>query len=103
MANWVRFADTKATILTAGLGVVLTMLMTNAKTVATAIKHGCVDAYVVGSLAGLTVLAVGYTLFWLVRAIGPQRKVNYKALNRFAWPSLISATTDELTAHVAKS
>jgi hypothetical protein len=103
MANWVRFADTKATILTAGLGVVLTMLMTNAKTVATAIKHGCVDAYVVGSLAGLTVLAVGYTLFWLVRAIGPMRKVNYKALNRFAWPSLISATTDGLTAHVANT
>lgn len=99
MANWVRFADTKATILTAGLGVILTMLMTNAETVAAAIKNGCVDAIVVGSLAGLTVIAVVYTLFWLVRAIGPQRRVNYKALNRFAWPSLLNATTDELTAH----
>lgn len=35
MANWVRFADTKATILTAGLGVALTMLMTNAGTITT--------------------------------------------------------------------
>jgi hypothetical protein len=103
MANWVRFADTKATILTAGLGVVLTMLITNAKTVAAAIKHGCVGAYVVGSLTGLTIIAVAYTLFWLVQAIGPQRTVNYKALNRFAWPSLIIATTDELTAHVANA
>lgn len=103
MANWVRFADTKATILTAGLGVILTMLITNAKTVATAIKHGCADAYVVGSLAVLTIMAVIYTLFWLVRAIGPQRKVNYKSINRFAWPSLIKATTDELTAHTASA
>ena len=50
MANWVRFADTKATILAAGFGVVLTMLMTNAKTVATTIKQGYPDAYIVGIL-----------------------------------------------------
>ncbi len=99
MANWVRFADTKATILTAGLGVVLTMLMTNADTVTDAIKQGHPDAYVVGTLAGLALLAVGYTLFWLVRAIGPQNNVPYNTLNRFAWPTLIKATTVQLTDH----
>lgn len=99
IANWVRFADTKATILTAGLGVVLTMLMTNAKTVASAMRHGCTDAHIVGSLAGLTITAVIYTLYWLVRAIGPQRRVTYRSLNRFAWPSLLNTTTEELTTH----
>lgn len=102
MANWVRFADTKATILTAGLGVVLTMLMTNADTVTDAIKQGCPSAYVVGTLAGFALIAFGYTLFWLVRAIGPQSNVAYNTLNRFAWPTLTKATTDQLTDHTDK-
>lgn len=102
MANWVRFADTKATILTAGLGVVLTMLMTNAKTVATAIKQGCPDAYIVGTLVGLALIAFFYTLFWLVRAIGPQSNVRYNTLNRFAWPTLLATTTDQLIHHSSK-
>ena len=102
VANWVRFADTKATILTAGLGVVLTMLMANAGTVATAIKHGCPAAYIVGALAGLALIAFCYALFWLVRAIGPQNNVAYKTLNRFAWPTLFSATTDQLNDHGRK-
>ena len=38
VAHWVRFADTKATILTAGLGVVMTMLMTNSGKVVAALK-----------------------------------------------------------------
>lgn len=101
MANWVRFADTKATILTAGLGVVLTMLMTNAKTVIGAMTHGRSAGCIVGMLAIGVVLAFVWTLFWLVRAIGPQRKVQYAALNRFAWPSLLRATTQELTDHAA--
>lgn len=102
VANWVRFADTKATILTAGLGVVLTMLMTNAKTVATAIKQGFPDAYIVGTLAGLALIGFCYTLYWLVRAIGPQSNVAYDTLNRFAWPTLVKATTDQLKDHSRK-
>lgn len=102
MANWVRFADTKATILTAGLGVVLTMLMTNADTITSAVKEGCPAAYVVGILSALALIAFGYTLFWLVRAIGPQSNVAYKTLNRFAWPTLTKATTDQLTNHAHK-
>jgi len=102
MANWVRFADTKATILTAGLGVVLTMLMTNAGTVADAIKQGGPVASVVCTLAGLALIASSYTLFWLVRAIGPQSNVTYNTLNRFAWPTLTQATTERLTNHARK-
>ena len=102
MANWVRFADTKATILTAGLGVVLTMLMTNADTITSAIKTGCPAAYVVGTLSVLLLIAFGYTLFWLIRAIGPQSNVAYSTLNRFAWPTLTKATIDQLADHVQK-
>lgn len=102
MAHWVRFADTKATILTAGLGVVLTMLMTNADTIAEAIRMGCPSAYIVGTLSGLALISFGYTLFWLVRAIAPRRKVAYDTLNRFAWPTLNKATTEQLTEHVRK-
>jgi hypothetical protein len=102
MANWVRFADTKATILTAGLGVIVTMLMTNADTITKAMKEGCPAAYVVGSLSGLALSAVGYTLFWLVRAIGPQSRVAYNTVNRFAWPTLTKATADQLIDHAHK-
>lgn len=99
MANWVRFADTKATILTAGLGVVLTMLMTNADTITSAVKEGCPAAFVVGTLTALTLITVGYTVFWLVRAIGPQTSVAYNTLNRFAWPTLTRATAEQMTDH----
>lgn len=102
VANWVRFADTKATILTAGLGVVLTMLMTNADSITSAVKNGCPAAYVVGILSALALTAFGYTLFWLVRAIGPQSNFAYNTLNRFAWPTLTKATTNQLTEHAQK-
>lgn len=99
MASWVRFADTKATILTAGLGVVLTMIMSNARTIADALGEGRVAASLVSVLAVGTVLAAGWTLFWLVRAIGPQSTVRYSQLNRFAWPSLLRATPEQLAQH----
>ena len=102
MANWVRFADTKATILTAGLGVVLTMLMTNAQTVASAMSKGCPEAMIVGGLAAAALLSFAWTLFWLIRAIGPQSKVQYTELNRFAWPSLLRATSEQLVEHASR-
>lgn len=99
MANWVRFADTKATILTAGLGVILTMLMSNAKTVTSAVGQGSLQAFVVGPLAVGALAAFLWTLYWLVRAIGPQTATKYSQLNRFAWPSLRSATTEQVAEH----
>ncbi|WP_224164508.1 Pycsar system effector family protein [Arthrobacter sp. StoSoilA2] len=99
MANWVRFADTKATILTAGLGVILTMLMNNAKTVTSAVGQGCLQALIVGTLAVGALLAFLWTLFWLVRAVRPQTSTKYSQLNRFAWPALQTATAEQVSEH----
>lgn len=103
LANWVRFADTKATILTAGLGVVLTMLINSARTIIDAMDESYVAAAVVSGLAGGALFSVGWTLFWLVRAIGPQNKVFYARLNRFAWPSLVRATPEQLLEHTSQT
>jgi hypothetical protein len=102
IANWVRFADTKATILTAGTGVVLTMIVANAKTIVIAFRHGSAAAWSTGILAALTGTAVLWTLFWLVRAIGPRSRVTYSRLNRFAWPTLTKATVADIRGHVAQ-
>lgn len=99
VAAWVRFADTKATILTAGLGVVLTLLLTHASTIADAFQTGWPAAIVVGGLSVGSLLALAWTLFWLLRAIGPQRRTEYSHLNRFAWPSMVRATPDLMTQH----
>ncbi|WP_043499136.1 hypothetical protein [Georgenia sp. SUBG003] len=102
MANWVRFAETKATILTAGLGVVLTMLMAKVDLVVTVLAQGCRSALIVGGLALVVLVTFLWTLFWLMRAIGPQKSVNYSRLNRFAWPSLLQASTAQVVEHVGR-
>ncbi|WP_143755688.1 hypothetical protein [Sanguibacter keddieii] len=99
MANWVRFADAKATVLTAAFGVLLTMLMSNAEKVVQAVKIGCLPTYVVGTLSAATLVSAGYTLFWLVRAIRPRNVVSHEAVNRFAWPSLVGVTPEALGNH----
>ncbi|WP_104105478.1 hypothetical protein [Nocardioides sp. 616] len=101
MANWVRFADTKATILFAGLGVALTMMMSKAPTIVDATKTGCKSACAVGILVALTGAALLWTLGWLVAVIGPRRRIAYARLNRFAWPSLVSATVADIDEHAA--
>lgn len=102
VAHWVRFADTKATILTAGLGVVMTMLVTNSGKVVEAFTQGCPAVCAMAVLGGGAGLAFGYTLFWLIRAIGPQSQVPYIALNRFAWPTLSKATSAQLQEHAGR-
>lgn len=99
LANWVRFADTKATILTAGLGVVLTMLVNNTTTIIDAFDESYFAASLISVLATATVFSAGWALSWLVKAIGPQNKVFYARLNRFAWPSLVQATPEQLMDH----
>lgn len=99
MANWVRFAETKATILTAGLGVVTTVLMTNSRSIFTAMMAGCPQALIVGLLAALTIGAFVYTLFWLTTAIGPRNNSASTHLNRFAWPTLVNASAEQLSKH----
>lgn len=100
MANWVRFADTKATILAAGLGVVVTMLTNSTGTVVKAFSGSCASKMVVGGLTAVTVVSFLWTLFWLIRAIAPRNAVPYKnQMNRFAWPSLIGITAEQLVVH----
>jgi hypothetical protein len=99
MANWVRFADTKATILTAGLGVVITMLMANSRNVITALTGQHPLICIVWVLAILSVGALVFTLTWLILAIGPRSTVSTRALNRFAWPTLLNTTTEQLSHH----
>lgn len=103
IAHWVRFADTKATILTAGLGVVMTMLMTNSGKVAAAFTHGFPAVCAMVILGGGAATAFVYTLFWLTRAIGPQSQVPYISLNRFAWPTLSKVTPAQLREHAERS
>lgn len=96
MANWVRFADTKATILVAGLGVVLTMIVTNAKTVVSAIEKGNLEAAILYSLCGIASAAFVWTLSWLLIAIGARRKTSLSGINRFAWPTLTTIDAQTL-------
>lgn len=103
IANWVRFADTKATLLTAGLGVALTIFASNSAGIVNAMQQSWISGLCVGGLAVASLAALLWTLFWLIRAVGPQRRVSYLHPNRFSWPSLASATRADLERHLATS
>lgn len=99
IANWVRFADTKAAILAAGLGVVLTMLMTNAGAVVSAIGSGGLEAVLLYVMLTIAAGSFAWTLIWLLIALGPRRSAGRPGLNRFAWPTLADTTVDALIEH----
>ncbi|PKQ18072.1 MAG: hypothetical protein CVT68_05265 [Actinobacteria bacterium HGW-Actinobacteria-8] len=101
MAAWVRFADTKATILTAGLAAVATMLVGKSSSIFAAVSAGCVQGYVVGGLGVVAIGALFYTLFQLAMAIGPRTSATSPGLNRFAWPTLLDVTAENLSEHAA--
>lgn len=103
IANWVRFADAKATLLTAGLGVAMTMLVSNSTTIVKAAQQSWIAGLCAGGPAALALFAFGWTLFWLIRAIGPQRKVGYLKPNRFSWPSLARTSAKDLYEHLSAS
>ncbi|OKH66340.1 hypothetical protein EB73_20240 [Mycobacterium sp. SWH-M3] len=103
MAGWVRFADTKATILAAGLGVVITMLTNSTEAVVKALDASCLARLIVGGFAAATVISFLWTLFWIIRAIAPRSALPYNKLNRFAWPSLVGATADQLVEHAERN
>lgn len=98
-----RFADTKATVLTAGFGVAMTMLVSNSTVILNAARQSWLSGLCVGAPATLALVAFLWTLFWLIKAIGPQRKVGYMQPNRFSWPSLSRASAADLKQHVASS
>lgn len=103
IANWVRFADAKATVLTAGLGVLTVALLTNAAVIVKAIRVGGCRATMVSVVGSLAVLALLWTLGWLVTALSPRRTVSAPEANRFAWPTLTDLPVDRLVQHVESS
>ncbi|MGI8394239.1 hypothetical protein [Leucobacter sp. W1038] len=103
IANWVRFADTKATVLTAGLGVAVTILASNATQIFNAVQQNWISGLCIGGLCLIAFVAFLWALFWLVRAIIPQRRVDYGQPNRFSWPSLANTTNTSLRDHLSSS
>lgn len=99
IANWVRFADTKAAVLTAALGVVLTAFLSNGHRLVVIIKGAGLWACVVGAVTAFAILAFGYTLTWLLRSLTPRRTVQ-SGINRFAWPTLHETPAAKLMDHV---
>lgn len=103
IANWVRFADTKATVLIAGLGVAMTLLVSNFALVLSATRESWVSGLLVGCSLLVSLCSFLWTLFWLMKAIGPQRKAATSQLNRFSWPALAYTTKADLQLHIASS
>jgi hypothetical protein len=103
VANWVRFADTKATVLTAGLAASTTMLAANLGTITKVLELGCWPTAVVGGLLGCALAAFVYTVVQLVRAIGPRTTSQVAGPNRFAWPTLATLSSDSLAAHLERT
>ena len=97
-ANWVRFADTKATVLTAALGVVMTMLVSSTPNIITAATTSEEATTRFGILACVTAAAFLFTLGWLVHAIAPRRTAASR-INRFSWPALASIGYEDLVSH----
>lgn len=95
LGQWVRFADTKATILVAALGVILTMLMTNGDTIAAATDLSNPQATITYGLLAVVTLSFVWTLLWLLGSISARSTSTSTGINRFAWPTL--ARTDGLT------
>ncbi|WP_148615525.1 hypothetical protein [Nocardioides rubriscoriae] len=95
IGHWVRFADTKATILVAAVGVILTMLMTNGDTIVETVDLGRPESTVIYALSTIVTLSFLWTLFWLLRSISARRTTTGTGINRFAWPTLTN--TDGLT------
>ncbi|MBK0419020.1 hypothetical protein JD276_08225 [Leucobacter sp. CSA1] len=81
----------------------MTMLVSNSSTIMKAAQQSWITGLYVGGPATLTLLTFMWTLFWLMKAIGPQRKVGYLQPNRFSWPSLARASVTDLHEHLSTS
>lgn len=99
VGNWVRFADTKATILSAGVAAILVMAMSHAKMVIGAVTSSP-QGVIVTALAAASIAALLWTLFWILRAIRPSRNTGTIQPNRFAWPAMSRIPLSDLHHHV---
>ena len=96
VGQWVRFADTKATIIAAGIGVVLSFLAASADEVAAVFLDGGAGAWIVAALGAATLTALVITLTYVVSVIRPRTEVRPHQLNRFAWPAVAEASVSDL-------
>lgn len=99
MANWVRFADTKATILSAALGVMVTVLVSNTTAIVASFRVGTGAAIAVGFLALVGVGSFVAALEGVITAV-TSRSTATGPPNRFSWPLLSKTTTEELGHHL---
>ncbi len=102
VAEWVRFADTKATVLMAALGVVITLVLSQGATILKAAQRGEAAGIVIGALATLSTVAFVFALVYLVRALTPSQSAD-GPVNRFSWPLLASASMDDLQDRLASA
>src|SRR5262245_56881172 len=98
--QWVRFADTKATILAAALGAVLTLLGATSNDVVSVIKDGGVAAWLIGGLGGLSTGVFAVSLWNVITAIRPRASLPDGRMNRFAWPSVAATDWDDFREQV---
>lgn len=98
VSNWVRFADTKATILSAGVAAVLAMSVANAKTVIKQIDYSP-GGITIAALAAISIAAILWTIICIVRAITPNRTTGTLEPNRFAWPAMARLPLEDLQHH----
>lgn len=102
VAQWVRFADAKAGLMAAGLGVVLAGTAAQASEIVDSVSAGGVLGTLVAVLfAWWSVFALALVGL-LMNAIGPRTTFTGSTLNRFAWPTMARSTVTDLTKHVSK-
>ncbi len=103
IGQWVRFADTKAGLLAAGLGVVLAGTLGQAATIVAAIAGGGALGALTAALFAWWVVFALALVWFLMNAIGPRTITSGSTINRFAWPSLAGLSAADLTEHVSKT
>lgn len=96
VANWVRFADTKATIVTAGFGVVVTAVLSKTDVIVHAARGQNAPAAATWFFGIAATVAAVWTLAWLMIVIAPKRSSTKHGINRFAWPTLTTVDSDSL-------
>lgn len=99
VANWVRFADVKAALLSAGVAAVLAMAINHAQIVIDQLMNST-PPLVLQALAISSVLSFAWTLIWVLAAILPRKGNASATVNRFAWPALATQSSDQLRDHL---
>lgn len=86
--NWIKNADTKATVVAAVLGVSLTLLGGQSAQILKALgsENGILSKVLVVALVGVAVFSIA-TLFFVTSALRP-RTPRSSGLNRFSWPAM---------------